>query len=94
MIRMIALFNEMRILGAKINGKTQVDMILKTLVDSFKQFRLNYNMNKLMVSLAKLMKRLPMTKWILKDPKGVHMIVKDSLGSSCNKKKNSFKKFK
>ena len=94
MIRMIALFNEMRILGAKINGKTQVDMILKTLVDSFKQFRLNYNMNKLMVSLEKLMKRLPMTKGILKDPKGVHMIVKDYLGSSHNKKKNSFKKSK
>ena len=51
MIRMIAFFNKMEILGAKIDRETQVNMILETLTDSFKQFKLNYTMNKLMMSL-------------------------------------------
>ncbi|KAL6312833.1 hypothetical protein AAG906_020957 [Vitis piasezkii] len=45
MIHMITLFNKMEILGAKIDGETKVDMILETLSNSFKQFKLNYNMN-------------------------------------------------
>ena len=57
-IHMIALFNEMEILGAEINGETQVNMILETLLDSFNQFKLNYNMNKLMMSLLGLIKGL------------------------------------
>ena len=36
LIFMIALFNDMKILGAKINKETLVDMILKTLSNSFK----------------------------------------------------------
>ena len=95
MIRMITLFNEIKILLAEINEETQIDMILKTLPDSFKQFKLNYNMNKLMMSLPELMKELQMAEGILKDPKGVYMAVKDSSGSSHNKKnENSFKKTK
>ena len=95
MIHMIALFNEMRILRAKVNKKTQVDMILETLLDSFKQFKLNYTINKLMMNLSELMKEPSMVEGILKDPKGVHMAVKDSSGSSSNKKKkNSFNKSK
>ena len=51
-------------------------------------------MNKLVMSLPKLMKELQMTEGILKDPKGVHIAIKDSSSSFCNKKKNSFKKSK
>ena len=58
MIHMITLFNKMEILGAKIDGETKVDMILETLSNSFKQFKLNYNMNKLMMSFPKLIKEL------------------------------------
>ena len=36
MIHMIRLFNEMKILGIEINEETQVDMVLETLLDSFK----------------------------------------------------------
>ena len=36
MICMIKLFNKVEILGDKINGETQVDTVLKTLLDSFK----------------------------------------------------------
>ena len=75
MICMIALFN---------------NMILKTLSNSIKQFKLNYNMNKLMMSLPELMKELYMVEGILKDSKGVHMAMKDSSGSSCIKKRKKF----
>ena len=36
MIRMIAFFNKMEILGVKIDRKTQINMILETLTESFK----------------------------------------------------------
>ena len=36
MICMIKLFNEMKILGVEINEETQVDMVLKILLDFFK----------------------------------------------------------
>ena len=36
MIRMIKLFNEMEILGAKIDRETPVDMVLETWPNSFK----------------------------------------------------------
>ena len=48
-------------------------------------------MSKLMTSLLELMRELHMVKGILKDRRGVHMVVKGSLGSSHKKKKNAFK---
>ena len=95
LIFMIALFNDMKILGTKINKETLVDMILKTLSNSFKQFKLNNTMNKLMISQLELEMELQMVEGILKHPKGFPMAMKDSSGSSHNKKKNnSFKKSK
>ena len=58
MICMIELFNEMKILGAEIDGETQVDLVLETVLNSFKQFKLNYNMNKMVMGLTKLMREL------------------------------------
>ena len=78
-IHMIKIFNEMKTLGAKIDGKTQVDMVLKTMLDSFKRFKLNYFMNKMVMSLTKLMRKLYMDERILKDQKGIHMAIKGSL---------------
>ena len=51
-------------------------------------------MNKLVMSLPKLIKELQMIEGILKDPKGVHIAIKDSSSSFYNKKKNYFKKSK
>ena len=49
-------------------------------------------MNKLMMILLELMKELQIVEGILKDPKGIHMVLKDSSDSSHNKKKkNSLK---
>ena len=40
MIKMISLFNEMKIFVAEIDGKTKIEMILETLLTSFCQFKL------------------------------------------------------
>ena len=55
-LRMISNMNTLEVLGADINGESQVDMILQSLLESFKEFRLNYNMNKKIYSLSELMK--------------------------------------
>ena len=91
---MIALYNEIEILGDEIDEEMLVNMILEVLPDSFKQFKLNYTMNKLMMNLPKLMSEFHMVEGILKDAKGVHMEVKDSSSFSYNNNKNTFKKTK
>lgn len=50
MTHITRLFNKMGIPRAKINGETKVNMILETLLDSFKQFKLNYSMDKILMN--------------------------------------------
>ena len=57
-LKMIAHLNELEILGAEIDGETQVDIVLMSLPESFKTFRLNYTMGKRLYSLAELLKEL------------------------------------
>ncbi|XP_065634810.1 uncharacterized protein LOC136069789 [Quercus suber] len=64
-LTMISNFNTLEVLGADINGESQVDMILQSLPESFKEFRLNYNMNKKIYSLSKLMNELIVGEGIL-----------------------------
>ena len=45
-LKMIAHLNELEILGVEIDGETQVDSVLMSLPESFKNFRLNYTMSK------------------------------------------------
>ena len=51
MVCMIRIFNKMEILRTEIDGETQVNMVLEALSNYFKQFKLNYNMNKMVMSL-------------------------------------------
>ena len=62
MLEVIALLNDMEIMGALIDEETQVDMVLETLSDSFDTFKLNYSMNKLSYNLTELMKELQAAK--------------------------------
>ena len=55
----------MEILGTDIDRESQVDMILQLLPKSFKEFRLNYNMNKKIYSLSELMNELVAVEGIL-----------------------------
>ena len=45
-LTMISNMNTLEVLGTDIDGESQMDMILQSLSESFKEFRLNYNMNK------------------------------------------------
>ncbi|XP_030974301.1 uncharacterized protein LOC115994344 [Quercus lobata] len=62
---MILNLNTLEVLGADIDGKSQVHMILQSLPESFKEFGLNYNMNKKIYSLSKLMNGLGAVERIL-----------------------------
>ena len=45
-LKIIAHLNELETLGVEIDEKTQVDIVLMSLPESFKNFRLNYTMSK------------------------------------------------
>ena len=62
---MISNLNTLEVLGADIDGESQMDMILQSLSESFKEFRLNYNINKKIYSLFELMNELVVAKGIL-----------------------------
>ena len=64
-LKMISYLNTLEVLGADIDGESQVDMILQSLPKSFKEFRLNYNINKKIYTLFELMNELVATKGIL-----------------------------
>ena len=57
-LKMIAHLNELEILGAKIDGESQVNIVPISLPESFKNFRLNYSMSKGSYSLAEHLKEL------------------------------------
>ena len=57
-LKVIAHLNELEILGAEIDGETQVDIVLMLLPKSFNNFCLTYNMSKSNYSLAELLKEL------------------------------------
>ena len=58
MLEVIGILNDLEVMGAEIDGETQVDMAIETLSDMFDAFRLNYSMNKLSYTLTELMKEL------------------------------------
>ena len=57
-LRMISNLNILEVLSTDIDRESQVDTILQSLLESFKEFRINYNMNKKIYSLSKLMNEL------------------------------------
>ena len=91
-IKMITHLNELEILGAKIDGETQVDIVLMSLPESFKNFRLNYTMSKRSYFLKKLLRKLQVTEGIVGQKKSVHVMEKASSSSSIKKEKKK-KKF-
>ena len=86
-LKMMSLLNELEILGAEIDGETQVDIILQSLPDSFKQFCLNYNMNKFSYSMAELLKELQAAEGLIKKPTVALVIEKCSTSKPKGKKK-------
>ena len=74
MLKMIAHFNEAKILGANIDTESQIDMVLETLSESFSQFKLNYNMRKMNMTLPELMKELQAVEAIMMPKSSIHLV--------------------
>ncbi|KAH0658290.1 hypothetical protein KY285_026837 [Solanum tuberosum] len=83
-LKLMSYLNELEILGAEIVKESQVEMILQTLPDSFQQFRLNYNMNKMDMSLVKLLNELQAAETIIKQQAPAAFLV-DKAGTSFSK---------
>ncbi|XP_030970108.1 uncharacterized protein LOC115990413 [Quercus lobata] len=64
-LRMISNLNTLEVLGADIDGESQVDMILQSLPESFKEISFNYNMNKKVYTLSEFMNELVAVEGIL-----------------------------
>ena len=86
-LKMIYILQELEILGAEIDGETQVDIILQSLPESFKQFRLNYNMNKFQYTLAELLKELQAAEGLNRKLGSALVLEKDSASKLKGKKK-------
>ncbi|XP_042422622.1 uncharacterized protein LOC122010221, partial [Zingiber officinale] len=86
-LKMMAYLNEIQILGGEIDGETQIDMILQTLPRSFEQFRLNYNMNKRVYSLAELLTELQAAEGLFRHNAQIHYAENGSTSKPKGKKK-------
>ncbi|XP_042409866.1 uncharacterized protein LOC121999226, partial [Zingiber officinale] len=86
-LKMMAYLNEIQVLGGEIDGETQVDIILQTLPRSFEHFRLNYNMNKRMYSLAKLLTELQAAEGLFRQHSQIHYVENGSTSKPKGKKK-------
>ena len=73
-LKMISFINELDMLGAELDSETQVDAILASLPDSYNQFIMNYNMNKMVVTLSELLNMLKATEDLIKKEKPTLML--------------------
>ena len=79
---MISHLNKLEILGAEIDGETQVDIVLMLLPESLNNFHLTYNMSKSHYSLAKLLKELQAAEGIIGHKRSLHVAEKCSFSSA------------
>ncbi|XP_038685738.1 uncharacterized protein LOC119985521 [Tripterygium wilfordii] len=90
MLKVMEYLHESLDLGAEIDGQTQVDMVLETLSSSFSQFKLNFNMNKMKMSLPMLMKELQSAEQIMGKEKQVHFVKVSNSGPKKPKNKKKY----
>ena len=90
-LKMISHLNELETLGAEIDGESQVDIVLMSLPESHKNFRLNYSVSKGSYFLAELLKELQAAEGILRQAKSVQVMEKGSSSSSTKKNKKKKK---
>ena len=57
-LKMIGHISTAEVMGAKLDQEMKIDMILESLPNSFGQLKMNYNMNKLKLTLVELMHEL------------------------------------
>ena len=68
--------NTLEILGGEIDTKSQIDIILESLPDSFNQFKLNYSKNKINFKLIELLNTLYVAEGIIKGYPSINNVEK------------------
>lgn len=86
MLKMMDSLNELDVLGAVIDAESQIDIILESLPESFNNFKVNYNINKMKLTLAELSNQLVVTERIMKK-KPTALMTKKSDASPSRKAK-------
>ena len=61
-LKMIEWIKRLVVFGVELSVEMSIDLILQSLLDSFSQFIVNFNMNKIQASLLKLLNTLTTTK--------------------------------
>ncbi|KAH9769280.1 Integrase catalytic domain-containing protein [Citrus sinensis] len=74
--------NEAEIQGAQIDDNSKIDMVLESLPETFKEFKVNYNMNKRNMTLTELMNELHSAEEIYRAEKSLGSINIAEKGSS------------
>ena len=83
----------MNTLGAEIDEESEIDIIPASLPESFNQFIMNYNMNKMNVTLSELLNMLIAVESLLKKEKpSVMMVEKPKQDPKLKAKDKSFKR--
>ena len=88
-LKIISHLNELEVLGAEVDGETQIDIMLMSLPKSFSNFCLTYNLCKSNYSLAELLKELQAAEGIIGHKRNLQVMEK---ASSSSAKKNGKKK--
>ena len=57
-LKMMDYLNEAEIKGSQIDDNSKINMVLESLLETFKKFKVNYNMNKRNMTLIELMNEL------------------------------------
>ena len=91
-LKMISHLNKLEVLGAEIDGETQIDIVLMSLLGSFSNFLLTYNMSKSSYSLAELLKELQAAEGIIGHKRTLHVMEKSSSSSAKKKGKKKVPK--
>lgn len=94
-LKMMSLISQAEVMGAKLEQEMQIAIILESLPESFNQFKMTYNMNKLKQTPTQLMHELENAAKFLIKPNNIHLVetsikLKEKpKGRNKNKEKNA-----
>ena len=89
-LHVMNLLNEVEGQRVKIDEDTQIDMLMETLPEAFDQFKVNYNMYKMKLTMTELMNELHSSEEVLIKIRSINMVEVKAKprnnGSNANKK--------
>ncbi|XP_077237282.1 uncharacterized protein LOC143878954 [Tasmannia lanceolata] len=81
-LKMMDYLNELKVLGAMLDGESQVNMVLASLPPSCNDFVMNYYMNKLSMTLTELLNHLQSTEDLQEKNKKFSFLVEANVVST------------